>query len=150
MCRDTNTCRKSMVSILGFKHRYVNVPIRARQEKYPFLGERETEEESDGRTQIYIIASARRERNKWKPTWERDGEERAECTRVQLRTIIAASSPLNLIIKYVCQRHRCSHHLPTALASGRNELNTHIWMSSQWRKRLLWHTDSLPRFVRER
>lgn len=36
-----------LVLILGLKDRYVNVPIGACQEKYPFLSERETENGSD-------------------------------------------------------------------------------------------------------
>lgn len=69
MCHDTNTYRKSMVLILGLKHRYVNVPTGAWQEKYPFRSEREpmngsykttnVKEQMRSQTQIHIIITQR-------------------------------------------------------------------------------------------
>lgn len=58
-----------MVLILGLKHRYVNVPTGAWQEKYPFCSEREpmngsykttnVKEQMGSQTQIHIIITQR-------------------------------------------------------------------------------------------
>lgn len=63
-----------MVLILGLKHRYVNVPTGAWQEKYPFCSEREpmngsykttnVKEQMRSQTQIHIIIITQRHRIK--------------------------------------------------------------------------------------
>lgn len=75
MCHDTNTYTKSMVLILELNDRYVNVPIGACQEKYPFLSQRETENGADKpeqmrtQTQKYIIVISTQRRTNKRKVW---------------------------------------------------------------------------------
>lgn len=110
MCHDTNTYTKSMVLILGLNDRYVNVPIGACQEKYPFLSERETENGADKpeqmrtQTQTYIIVTTTQRRTN-KSKVRRDTGGKIECMSKN-RAIMVVSVCVSV--------HRCDVHLQQA------------------------------------
>lgn len=149
MCHDTNTYRKSMVLILGLKHRYVNVPTGAWQEKYPFRSEREpmngsykttnVKEQMRSQTQIHIIIITQRHRIKKQQQHTKTNSNKRYRERnnawVKLNQW-SLSHPVNLIIKYVCQRHRCCDHLLTAHTA---RIHTSGWAHSDAN----WNSDTL-------